>query len=139
MVRAQVSIQIPEEYKQNEMWGLCRVCGKTRDKFEKGRRKHCSEKCADKYQECFMYWDSFRAKVINKNPQCRICKSKERLEVDHIEPVAITGIVFDEKNVQVLCYSCHKKKTKKDLKKIKNHRNNQKELFVKERKSEGEK
>ena len=121
-------VSIPKKYKENGEKGLCRVCGKTRDNFEKLRRVYCSEKCALKYQECFMYWTIFRGKVIKKHPYCTKCGSKILLEVDHIIPVAITGIVFDEKNVQVLCSPCHKKKTKQDLKKIKNHRNNQEEL-----------
>ena len=128
MVRAQMCINIPQEYKDNESKGLCKVCGKSKEKFEKLRRVYCSEKCAVKYQECFMSWVTFRIKILKKNPKCKECGSKSLLEVDHIIPVAITGIVFDENNVQVLCKPCHLIKTKKDLKKIKNHKNNQEEL-----------
>ncbi len=128
MVRQSVSIQIPQEYEDNEKNGLCRVCGKPREEFEKGRTKHCSEKCASKYQECFLYWNTFRDKIIKESSGCVKCGSKINLEADHIIPVAITDFVFDESNIQVLCKKCHAKKTKKDLLKIKNHRNKQQEL-----------
>lgn len=128
MTRIQMRIKIPEKYKENERRGLCKVCGKTKEEFEKLRRVYCSEKCARRYQKCFMSWVEFRKKIIKKTPYCKECGSKNLLEVDHIIPVAITGIVFDEKNVQVLCKKHHQQKTKKDLRKIKNHRNNQQEL-----------
>ncbi len=44
--------------------------------------------------------------------------SYDTFEVDHIEPVALGGDMFDKKNLQVLCYTCHKKKTKIDAKEI---------------------
>ena len=42
----------------------------------------------------------------------------DSFEVDHINPVALGGDMFDEKNLQVLCYTCHKEKTKIDAGKI---------------------
>jgi 5-methylcytosine-specific restriction endonuclease McrA len=130
MVRQQVQIKIPQEYKDNEIKGLCKVCGKSPEEFEKGRRKYCSQKCYDKYQECFLYWSIFSRKWLKENDFCVKCNSKHNLEVDHIIPVAITNKVFDKENLQTLCYGCHKQKTKKDLKKIKNHKNNQEELNI---------
>lgn len=129
MVRAQMCINIPQEYKDNEAKGLCKVCGKSKDKFDKLRRVYCSEDCAIKYSRCFMSWASFRANILKENNECVKCGSKSWLEVDHIIPVAITGIVFDEDNVQVLCNKCHKKKTKQDLKEIKKYKNKQTSLF----------
>jgi len=41
------------------------------------------------------------------------------LEVDHIKAVALGGSMWDKKNLQVLCNSCHKVKTREDMKKIK--------------------
>ncbi len=40
-------------------------------------------------------------------------------DVDHIEAVALGGDMWDEKNLQVLCKSCHVKKTRIDMKKLK--------------------
>lgn len=129
MPRQQAQIKIPQKYNDNEAKGLCKVCGKSKEEFEKGRSKYCGEKCYIKYQKCFLYWSTFRLEIIKKSPRCKIegCKNED-LEVDHIIPVAITLKVFDKKNCQVLCNFHHKEKTKKDLKKIKNHRNNQSEL-----------
>ena len=45
-----------------------------------------------------------------------------RYEVDHIHAVALGGEMWDEKNLQILCYDCHKNKTKEDMKKLKAHR-----------------
>lgn len=38
-------------------------------------------------------------------------------EVDHIEPIYKGGCSLGLENHQVICYTCHKKKTSKDLKK----------------------
>lgn len=47
-------------------------------------------------------------------------------EVDHKVAVCNSGDFWDENNLQVLCYTCHKEKTKIDLK-IKGERNENKE------------
>lgn len=47
------------------------------------------------------------------------------LEVDHKIPVGAGGEMWDKKNLQVLCNFCHKKKTKLDLKQIKEYKKNE--------------
>jgi len=37
-------------------------------------------------------------------------------EVDHIIPISKGGAMWDKKNLRVLCFECHKKKTKNDYK-----------------------
>ena len=46
------------------------------------------------------------------NSICNDCKEKidDRFEIDHIKPIAQGGTNYDD-NLQVLCRSCHKKKT----------------------------
>ncbi|MEU9708005.1 HNH endonuclease signature motif containing protein [Streptomyces sp. NPDC047967] len=44
---------------------------------------------------------------------CQACGSRERLEVDHIVPVARGGS-WTLDNAQVLCQPCHKAKTARD-------------------------
>jgi len=44
------------------------------------------------------------------------------LEVDHKIPVGAGGEMWNKENLQVLCNFCHKKKTKLDLKKIKEYK-----------------
>lgn len=39
---------------------------------------------------------------------------KHRLEVDHIHPIYRGGSPLDRKNLQILCFSCHKAKSKTD-------------------------
>jgi len=42
----------------------------------------------------------------------------DRFEVDHIKAVSLGGEMWNEKNLQVLCYADHKLKTKEDMKKL---------------------
>lgn len=44
---------------------------------------------------------------------CASCGSTEELEIDHVSPVWKGGR-HDATNLQVLCYPCHKVKTKAD-------------------------
>lgn len=39
-----------------------------------------------------------------------------RLEVDHIVAISLGGLSLDLANLQILCYTCHKDKTKADAK-----------------------
>ena len=45
------------------------------------------------------------------------------VEVDHIIAVALGGDMWDKKNMQVLCRNCHAEKTKNDMVKIKENKN----------------
>lgn len=79
------------------------------------RRKELMEEVEEKYQKALNLTanDLFLFHEIKELPW-----SYDSFEVDHIKPVALGGDMFDEKNLQVLCYSCHKEKTKEDAKKI---------------------
>ncbi len=129
MVRPSIKANIPDYYGENERKGLCRVCGKNKDKWENGRRVVCSYGCSRKNASNFIYWSTFRDIIIKKHPYCKKCCYEVSLCVDHIIPFAITGVLFDKSNLQVLCSDCHKKKTKKDLIEIKNYKNKQEILF----------
>ena len=56
-----------------------------------------------------------RRKLITNNPNacCVVCGSKDNLQLDHIITYVIGGTT-DESNVQVLCKSCHRKKTEQE-------------------------
>ena len=72
--RQQTRIRIPDIYHENENNGLCRVCGKTKDKWEKLRRIFCSEECSKKYQKCFFTWAELRAKILKeRGSNCEQC------------------------------------------------------------------
>lgn len=49
---------------------------------------------------------------------CGIHGHGVNLTVDHIMPIALGGDEWDMKNLQTLCEECHKKKTRRDIKKI---------------------
>ena len=40
----------------------------------------------------------------------------DTFEVDHIKAIMNGGESLDKDNLQVLCYTCHKEKTKEDFK-----------------------
>lgn len=62
---------------------------------------------------------SFEAKVhrwVNMHGNENIDKQKRiNLEIDHVIPLAAGGLSHDDDNLQVLCYDCHKIKTKQDI------------------------
>jgi 5-methylcytosine-specific restriction endonuclease McrA len=53
---------------------------------------------------------------ILDHPQfTELLDQSKRIEVDHIIPVKLSGYTFGLSNVQILCYDCHKIKTKEDM------------------------
>lgn len=59
-------------------------------------------------------WQALRQEILERDGwKCRCCGERRRLEVDHIEPVRdAPGKSFDPANLQVLCASCHTRKTR---------------------------
>lgn len=58
-------------------------------------------------------WRKLSKKVRRENPFCVSCGYLGD-DVDHINPVASGGALYAEDNLQVLCKSCHSKKTAKE-------------------------
>jgi len=60
-------------------------------------------------------WRKLRQVVLNREPLCRSCKGKGKntpaTVVDHIHEVRDGGDLYDERNLQPLCESCHNSKT----------------------------
>lgn len=60
-------------------------------------------------------WRKFSKEYKERNPLCVKCKEvgiTSATEVtDHIERVNLGGDVYDERNLQPLCKSCHNKKS----------------------------
>lgn len=56
-------------------------------------------------------WARFAKAYRERNPLCRPCQARGRLEptfaVDHIVPLRQGGAKFDEDNLQPLCETCH--------------------------------
>ena len=59
-------------------------------------------------------WKRLRLQVIERDGwQCVKCGNRQRLEVDHIEPVRdAPELSFVIGNLQTLCCSCHARKTR---------------------------
>lgn len=59
-------------------------------------------------------WQVLRHAVLERDGwKCRCCGTRKRLEVDHIQPVRTApDKAFDPRNLQVLCGTCHTKKTR---------------------------
>lgn len=58
----------------------------------------------------------FDAYVVNRTKQ--LVPKIRAIEIDHIIPVALGGTTFGFENLQLLCYECHKIKTKEDMAEI---------------------
>lgn len=92
-------------------------CQELCEKFKNGNyRKYCD--LHDSYSLMReRYWSLFKTRILlRENHTCQKCGCKENLEVDHIIAICNGGEEWDEENLQVLCNSCHKLKTKEDLK-----------------------
>lgn len=59
-------------------------------------------------------WPALRQATLRRDGWCCVqCQSKLRLQVDHVLPVrANPELAFDPGNLQVLCGSCHSRKTR---------------------------
>lgn len=87
------------------------------------RAKHaifCSKKCSRKnshrdYQLRNKKYSNFRIILIEiLGGCCYKCSSKEELQLDHIKPIGQGG-KHHISNIQVLCDTCHREKTKKEM------------------------
>lgn len=78
------------------------------------RRKELMEESEEKYQEAL----NLKAEDLHLwGHEKELPYQYDTLEVDHIVAVCNGGDFWDQTNLQVLCYTCHKKKTKEDIKK----------------------
>ena len=106
----------------------CIICGKDLPKF---KRKYCSWECKEKWFNKIAparYWSDLRWRIFKRdNFTCQKCKTKfetdEKLEADHIMPVAMGGDMWDMNNIQTLCDECHVEKTRDDLQRIEDFKN----------------
>lgn len=74
------------------------------------------------YKQAKLYyskeWRSFRQYYLSVQGglcvQCKRTMADKHLHLDHIIPLFKGGAAYDEDNIQVLCVSCHGKKTIKE-------------------------
>lgn len=86
------------------------------------RRKELMDQAEEIYQQAL----NLKAEDIHSweyDMEKELPWAYDTFEVDHIIAVSNEGDMWDEKNLQVLCYTCHKEKTKEDMKKKQNGNN----------------
>ncbi len=113
----------------------CPNCGLPQYRWK--RRKDwtcCSTDCTTNYWNNHVIvksWQDLREKVFDRdNNKCVQCDNNNTLDLqaDHIKPIALGGDQWDINNIQTLCDTCHKIKTKQDMKSIAELRRTEKKL-----------
>jgi 5-methylcytosine-specific restriction endonuclease McrA len=68
------------------------------------------------------FWDSARSYVMLRDRYtCQICRVRHRareLDVDHIVEIARGGAALEYSNLQTVCRSCHRRKTREFLRQV---------------------
>jgi HNH endonuclease len=60
-------------------------------------------------------WQAFSRKIKRRDKACRLCGSKDRCHIHHIEPISKAALlIMDEYNVILLCIDCHHKVTRRE-------------------------
>jgi 5-methylcytosine-specific restriction endonuclease McrA len=90
--------------------GKCKVCGAV---LVGHQRRYCGPECQTEWfihgrKIINLFWNDLRRQMLRKYGVCQECGSNDHLEVHHIIPLYLDGDQFDEKNLRVLCYECHK-------------------------------
>ncbi len=90
----------------------CVECGKSLDSH---RTPYCSRRCRWRFHGHY-FWDSARSYVMLRDRYtCRICARRRRareLDVDHIVEIAAGGAALEYSNLQTVCRTCHREKTR---------------------------
>ena len=83
--------------------GRCLECD---GPLPRGRRRYCNDAHGLAFWAKHSY-NALVAAVLNRDHTCVMCGSQDRLEVDHIIPIADGGVVLDPTNCRTLCHACH--------------------------------
>lgn len=86
-------------------WGVI-----VEEMFKQPRIPYGASEVKDTWRTTFSYWLMVRLKNHMHDHD-----KAHRLEVDHIIPIYKGGQSLGLENHQILCFNCHKSKTKKDL------------------------
>lgn len=97
---------------------ICAYCGKREQKLTKQRRKYCSPECKHKDlagKPSYRRFTQKQKETIKQRDRycCVKCGSSDRVQVDHITPLALGG-ENRLSNGQTLCHKHHWEKTVKD-------------------------
>jgi len=97
-----------------------RFCDKHQKELEQIRAKYLDKKRKTAHMRGYdNKWRKFRLGFLYRwlpyVSHCNMClepfKSTSDIHVDHIIPLSKGGAKYDEDNLQMLCHSCHSKKT----------------------------
>lgn len=58
-------------------------------------------------------WRKTRARILQRDPVCKVCNRAWSAEVDHVKPKEQGG-TDDDENLQGICHHCHADKTAKE-------------------------
>lgn len=79
---------IPIEWAENERKGLCPVCGVSKEAFDHGMQKFCSEAHRKQYMDKILTWQEMRAKVLERDhytcAKCGITQDKLNKEYNQM-------------------------------------------------------
>ncbi|HYA58271.1 MAG TPA: HNH endonuclease signature motif containing protein [Thermoplasmata archaeon] len=93
--------------------GRCVECGGA---LASHRSPYCSRRCRWKFHGHY-FWDSARSYVMLRDRYtCRLCGVRRRareLDVDHIVEISAGGAALEYSNLQTVCRSCHREKTRR--------------------------
>lgn len=101
-----VSRQRRYSLKELQPTGSCLECGEA---LIGKQRKYCNLHCQMLVWARYDY-NTMRQRVLERdNYTCQICgvKSRKRMEVDHIIPLADGGPSLELSNCRTLCHTCH--------------------------------
>lgn len=101
----------------------CPSCGLPKYKWTRSTKFRCCKKqCTEYFYENLVVatsWSELRIQVFDRD--CRRCQkcwkqfTYSGLIADHIKPIALDGLQWDKDNIQTLCITCNKVKTKNDI------------------------
>lgn len=100
--------------------GICEECRKRREATGYHSQWARTQEVEEIHRAYYSQrWKKLRLKILARDHYlCVECLKKgiytTAAEVDHIQPTAHGGAMFDEKNLQSLCHRCHLNKTSID-------------------------
>ena len=84
MPRETIKNDVPIEWRRRYKAGLCPVCSKVPEEFDKGQKIFCSVKCREDYASKFTTWDDLRTKALKlygaECAKCGISNEKYRAQ-----------------------------------------------------------
>ena len=79
-----------------------------KNKHAKQFKLHSSKRDTRQKRGYTKEWYAYRARFLKHNPNCYVCRSTDRINLDHIvRHQGDTNLFWDIYNIAPLCHSCH--------------------------------